>query len=189
MPAGAGASPAMSPRPDAATDGEVRAWYSFDFANSPYPSAVAGGFLPLLLQSTALSAAGFPSVCPNVVTNSTLIGRVFGGEAGRAAAMFYNPGRDMGGGGGCPGAANSTVSCVGAWCAGFPATTSECLDAAGQAIFKMRVSFLGIPIDPTAYAATFVGLSVLAQAGYSHMHFPYGPHSTNACPQCRRSCS
>lgn len=46
--------------PELATDGEIRGWYSYDFANSPYPVAVAGGFLPLLLQSTALSAAGFP---------------------------------------------------------------------------------------------------------------------------------
>mmetsp|Transcript_8476 Transcript_8476/g.25306 ORF Transcript_8476/g.25306 Transcript_8476/m.25306 type:complete len:121 (-) Transcript_8476:1888-2250(-) len=47
------------------TDREAVGWCSFDFAQSPIYFVAGAMFLPLLLQSTALQAAGFPDNCPN----------------------------------------------------------------------------------------------------------------------------
>ena len=52
---------------------EIRAFYVFDWANSVYATVVVGGYLPLLLQSLALTEAGYPDNCPNLITNQSMV--------------------------------------------------------------------------------------------------------------------
>ena len=52
---------------------ELFSWFMYDWANSACSSVVISGFLPLLTQDSALGAAGFPRVCPNVVRDAALI--------------------------------------------------------------------------------------------------------------------
>jgi len=65
------------------TKRELYAWNMYDWSNSACSSVIISGFLPLLTQDSALGAAGFPRVCPNVVRNHTLIA-----AAGFAKAPF-----------------------------------------------------------------------------------------------------
>ena len=65
------------------TKRELFSWFFYDWSNSACSSVVISGFLPLLTQDSALGAAGFPRVCPNVVRDATLIA-----AAGFARAPF-----------------------------------------------------------------------------------------------------
>jgi UMF1 family MFS transporter len=70
---------------------ELFSWFMYDWANSACSSVVISGFLPLLTQDSALGAAGFPRICPNVIRNATLIA-----AAGFAAKPFeYSDGMAM----------------------------------------------------------------------------------------------
>ena len=70
---------------------ELFSWFMYDWSNSACSSVVISGFLPLLTQDSALGAAGFPRVCPNVVRDAALIA-----AAGFARAPFeYSDGRAM----------------------------------------------------------------------------------------------
>ena len=70
---------------------ELFSWFMYDWSNSACSSVIISGFLPLLTQDSALGAAGFPRVCPNVVRNSTQIA-----AAGFASTPFaYADGQAM----------------------------------------------------------------------------------------------
>ena len=90
----------------AVTKKELHAWYAYDAGSSAVSTVVISGFLPLLVQTAGLEAAGecskheqvgpcmcqkprmvitilshvtgFPGICPNVITNITQIRSVFG---------------------------------------------------------------------------------------------------------------
>jgi MFS-type transporter involved in bile tolerance (Atg22 family) len=70
---------------------ELLSWLMYDWSNSACSSVVISGFLPLLTQDSALGAAGFPRVCPNVIRDAALIA-----NAGFARAPFeYSDGKAM----------------------------------------------------------------------------------------------
>ncbi|EGD79529.1 hypothetical protein PTSG_10099 [Salpingoeca rosetta] len=68
---------------------ELRAWYAFDWANSAYATVVVGGYLPLLLQALALEHAGFPDMCPNLITNTTMILQAFPNSTSQFAYLDF----------------------------------------------------------------------------------------------------
>lgn len=156
----AGDALSISPLPvsstPATTQLELRAWYSIDWSNSLYASVGIGAFLPLLLQSSALDAAGFPSVCGNIVTNATLINMLF--PVGNVSSVYYQA--DFKGW-----ECDDAISphCVAGYCRGVPATTSECRMRDGLTPFPLRTAGAG-GVDPTSYSTASVAVSVAAQA-------------------------
>lgn len=66
-------TPITRPRTEPSDKWELAGFYIMDWANSVYSTIVISGFLPLLLQNSALSAAGFPGACPNYITNVTRV--------------------------------------------------------------------------------------------------------------------
>lgn len=105
------------------------------------------------LQSSALAAAGFPSACGNVITNSTIIGSLYPGES--LTAIHYlpdyrQPQCDSGDG----------LLCKDGYCPGYPTTASTCRLADGITEVKLTV---GAGTDPTAYATLCIGISIIAQ--------------------------
>jgi len=143
-----------------ASASEIRAFYCIDFSNSVYATVGIGGFLPLLIQSSAQAAAGFPALCANVVTNATLLAAFPGPPR---ASLFRIAGA---GPRACD--APGAPSCFDGLCAGLPATVLECRDAAGlaPALLRTRAGAGGGPagVDPTAFATLCVTASVVAQA-------------------------
>lgn len=141
-------------------DKELQGWYAFDFANSTYSTVVIGGFLPLLLQTAALAAAGYPEQCPNVVRDATEIEAVWGGWNITESEMYRVAQPDLDAG--CL-AEGEAPPCIGEYCRGLPQKTSDCLDVTGTELHRLSVPFGAIDLDPTAYATLFISLSVLIQ--------------------------
>jgi hypothetical protein len=59
----------------------------YDWSNSATSSVAISGFLPILIQEACNAAAGFPRICPNLVTTSTDIELLFPGK--NYKAMYY----------------------------------------------------------------------------------------------------
>lgn len=94
--------------------------------------------------------AGFPVVCPNRVTNLTAIAAQ--GLPDSPASMFFFRNQPV------PGGCNAA-----GWCAGDPATVSECLKADGITLNPLRVDFAGSQIEPTSFASAAISVSVIIQ--------------------------
>lgn len=156
-PLGDTAEVSSAASPDA-SPAEVRAWYCIDFSNSIYSTVGLGGFLPLLIQSSAQAAAGFPSQCPNVLNNTTAIALEW-----PFTPTPVNAYRVLGAG---PRACDAPTapSCFAGLCAGLPATLLDCRDAAGAALVPLRARVGSLSIDPTAFATLCITVSVVAQA-------------------------
>jgi len=150
--AAAAAAPAREPDTSPA---EVRAFYLIDVANSVYSTVGISGFLPLLIQSAAQAAAGFPGACPNVVRDAALLAAFPGPPR---ASLFRVAGA---GPRACD--APGAPSCWEGLCAGLPATVLECRDALGAAPALLRTRG-ALAADPTAFATLCVTASVVAQA-------------------------
>jgi hypothetical protein len=94
-------------------------------APNRYSTVGIGGFLPLLLQSTALAKAHYPDICANVIRNATLIAATFP-LSPNITSIYYLanfPGLP------CDDAADG--QCHGDYCKGLPTSTSECRMADG----------------------------------------------------------
>jgi MFS transporter, UMF1 family len=135
-----------------ATRKEVRSWYAIDWSNSVYATVAISGFLPLLIQSAALSAANFPYICPNISRNQTLINSIFPNTT--VTTMYYLQKLPVV-------TCGVNEQCSGLFCLGLPTTTTECLQADGISIFPLNV---GLNTDPTSYASISISVSVAVQA-------------------------
>jgi hypothetical protein len=142
---------------------ETRAWYTVGFAVQAYSSVAISGFLPLLAQSAALVAAGFPGICQNIISDPARIAQIFHPVAGKTnvTSMYYIanfPGVE------CDEAANPT--CIGDYCQGVPTSTSDCRLADGLTLQLLRTGGGvngGSGVDPTSYATIAISVSVLVQ--------------------------
>jgi UMF1 family MFS transporter len=134
---------------------EVWGFYAIDFSNSVFSTVGISGFLPLLIQSSGLSAAGFPHACPNLVTNATAIAAAWRFQP-PPPALYRVAGAEP-----RPCDPPAEPSCFGGFCAGLPPSPQECRAADGGGVFPLRT---GGGVDPTAFAALCVSLSVAAQA-------------------------
>ena len=164
MGSGAAAAAAALPAaPPTTTPAEVRAWYAIDWSNSVYATVGVGGFLPLLLQSSALAAAGFPARCGNVVTEPALLAALFNGTAAPPplAAHFLPDHAPPPLACAASAAAVVAASCVGGYCPGLPPTPAACRLADGLTPQQLAV---GWGTEPTAFATLSLGLATLAQA-------------------------
>lgn len=137
------------------TPREVRAWYLIDVATSVYSTVGISGFLPLLIQSAALSAAGFPARCPNVYTDPLAVAALWPSDSAELPASVFLL-ADAADSVGCSGA----LLCTSGVCAGLPQLPSDCRDADGVAPVSLRAG----GVDPTAFATLCVTVSVVAQA-------------------------
>ena len=146
----------------------------YDFSNSAVSSVIISGFLPLLVQDSAQSAAGFPAVCGNANLSDT---------AALAAAGLSPPAYSLvlADAGLAPSAA-----CV-AWpplgvagavaCPGWPASADACLLADGATPQPLCAPLLGLCVVPAAFSnlmnslatalsmLAFVQISALADHG------------------------
>jgi MFS transporter, UMF1 family len=143
---------------DVALPAEVNAYYTIDFANSVFSTVGISGFLPLLLQSSAAAAAGFPLACPNVITNATTIAAVWPFDRTVDATALYI----IAGAG--PRACETNPLCRNGVCAGLPSSMLDCRSADGKDVVPLRATSGPFSIDPTAYATLSISLSVLLQA-------------------------
>jgi MFS-type transporter involved in bile tolerance (Atg22 family) len=134
--------------------------YNIDWSNSVYSTLAVSGFLPLLIQSAALSAADFPNVCANLIKNATLIDAVFTPDKRESnesiASMYY-----LAGSTGLECDSTTYPTCVSGYCKGEPASTSDCKLANGVDDYPLRVT--GTDVDPTSFATLAISLSVGAQ--------------------------
>ena len=161
----ASAAPDSPPtRPDAAphsphtTPREVRAFYCIDWANSVFSTVGISGFLPLLIQSAGLSAAGFPSACPNVLANATAVAATWPFLPPPPSVYLLEGASPRP----CDPPPPTAPSCYRGACSGLPPTPQECrYPGGGGAVFPLRTPS---GADPTAFAALCVSLSVAAQA-------------------------
>lgn len=120
---------------------------------------IISGYLPLLLQSTALAAAGFPDLCPNVRQDAGLAHSLFPGDGVDSVYLLDSlPTTSCEGTSPCT-AVNGTV-----YCPGLPSVVPDCRSADGAEQHRVSVSFGAFDMDPTAYASTFIGISVFFQA-------------------------
>ena len=123
------------------------------------------GFLPLLLQETALAAGGFPGACGNYVSNATLAALAFPG-APLPGLYAYN---DPDAAAYPPSARCGAVALLGGngtWCPGAPPSAAECLaSTAGDVAARVAISVTsaGRAWDPSAYAAAMVSVSTGVQ--------------------------
>jgi MFS-type transporter involved in bile tolerance (Atg22 family) len=134
-------------------------WYMYDFANSAISSVAISGFLPLLVQDLALTAAGAPGVCPNYVGNTTLVQAVFPGSSATGMYAYNDPASDaILPSSGCT---FGTVPYNGTWCPGAPPSSDQCLDAGGDPghVYALSVSLGGRSWNPNAYASTMISIS------------------------------
>lgn len=134
------------------TDVETRSWIMLDVGSSVYSSLAASGFLPLLIESQALTAAGYPDNCPNVIRNTTLLHAAFSSETNTGFWTSSPPVSSCAG--------SEATACVGTLCPGLPGTLDQCRSADGRSVFALRAGGL----NPTAMASLFVSLSVACQA-------------------------
>lgn len=155
QPASAGA--AASPPPPSFPH-EIRAWYFIDVATSVYSTVGISGFLPLLIQSAALEASGFPSGCPNVLTDAGAIAAVWPSSLPAPPVAYLSAGAPD------SAACDGSVLCVGGVCKGFPPLPADCRDILGMSAVGLRASAFGMSVDPTAFATLCITLSVVAQA-------------------------
>lgn len=128
------------------TGSELRGWYAYDAGSSAIATVVVSAYWPLLVQEAGMQAAGFPAICPNIITNATLITQQQFGTV--QTAMF----RDL------TDAAPETCNAAG-WCPGEPQTVSECLQGDGRTLFQLRAD----GFDPTSFASLAISISVVVQ--------------------------
>jgi MFS-type transporter involved in bile tolerance (Atg22 family) len=142
-----------------ATTAETRAWAFIDVANSPYSTIAISGFLPLLLQASALAAAGFPEACGNVVTDPAVLAAAFPNATSPVPVAHYLPGwtPPVCGGDGTTAAECSPTG----YCVGYPPSPAACRLADGLTPQRLSV---GAGTDPTSYATLSIGVSILLQA-------------------------
>ena len=108
-------------------------WLSIGFTLNAY--FAINNFIPLLAQSCALVASGFPGVCQNIITNPARIADVFPARAGHpnVTSMFYVAG--------FPGLECDDPSfpeCIGDYCRGVPSSTSDCRLEDGSTLQHLR---------------------------------------------------
>ena len=109
------------------------------------------------MQSSALTAAGFPQACGNVVTNATALREIFDGRNLTVAhyLLDYKPSP-------CISAEDAANSCVKGYCPGYPSTAGACRFADGLTPERLTV---GAGTEPTTYATVCIGISIIAQVG------------------------
>ena len=148
-------SPAM-------TLAEERSFYLIDWANSVYSTVGISGFLPLLIQSSAQTAAGFPGQCPNVLmNNSTTNSTVISWPFPLRPTVFFR----IDGAGPRPCDSLDAPSCWEGFCSGLPATVLDCRDILGKEIHTLRTPGASSSSwDPTSFATFCITASVVAQA-------------------------
>jgi len=134
------------------TEKELSSWVWLDWGHSVYSTLGMSGFLPLLVQSQALAAAGFPSTCPNIISNATVLAAAFGSDADLTQGYITSEPSTS--------SCSATIACVGNLCRGLPATVDQCRTPDGLSVVQLRTG----GVDPTAISALFISLSVLAQA-------------------------
>ena len=135
----------------------------YDFSNSAVASVIISGFLPLLVQDSAQAAAGFPSVCGNVLRNVTALAAA--GLSADASAYVLVLTAD----GLWP-----SNSCV-AWpllgpravaCPGMPPNADSCMAADGLTRQSLCALVGSMCWEPAAYtnmlSSVSTGLSMLA---------------------------
>ena len=182
---------------------ELYSWFMYDFSNSACSAVIISGFLPLLTQDSALGAAGFPRICPNVIRNVTQIA-----AAGFAATPFaYSDGPAMYRVPWTSSALLPDSRCVsatgafgagafGSLCPNFPSISDLCLSWSAQGdapVYSLQVKdFGGTTWVPAAYTnamnslatalciIVFVMCSALADFG-SHRRSLFIALSTIAC--------
>lgn len=159
-----GAVAPAPPSPHALPDGEppatpteTRAWAFIDVANSPYSTIAISGFLPLLLQASALAAAGFPEACGNVVIDPAVLAAAFPNATSPVPVAYFLPGWTPPV---CGGDGDAECSPAG-YCMGYPPSPAACRLADG--VTPQRLS-VGAGTDPTSYATLSIGVSILLQA-------------------------
>lgn len=149
---------AVSASPDTSV-AEVWSFYAIDWANSVYATICIGGFLPLLIQSSAQTAAGFPHACPNILNaTATAAAEWPTGVSSRPTALF----RIAGAGPRACDAADAPA-CYHGLCAGLPALVLDCRDAAGIYTHTLRTPS-NPPWDPTSFTTFCITASVVVQA-------------------------
>ena len=136
---------------------EERSFYLIDWANSVYSTVGISGFLPLLIQSSAQTAAGFPGQCPNVLL-SNATSTVSWPFPIRPTVFFR-----IDGAGPRPCDSIEAPSCWEGFCSGLPATVLDCRDILGKDTFTLRTPGPS-SWDPTSFATLCITASVVAQA-------------------------
>lgn len=148
---------------DKTTPRERKGWYMYDWANSAISSVAISGFLPLLLQETALAAAGYPGICGNYLANATLAESLFPG-GGYSGAYTFNDQAAWDDG------LVPNINCLnasapqftGIWCPGAPPSASECLTSlAADAGSRLALSVTtgGRAWEPSAYSSAMISVS------------------------------
>jgi UMF1 family MFS transporter len=149
-------------------------WFMYDWSNSATSSVAISGFLPILIQEACNAAAGFPRICPNLVTSSTDIELLFPGK--NYKAMYYltetNP------------LLLPSQSCIsipgGSACPGFPGNSDNCIQWPSGDIYPLRMTSAdGTSWYPPAYTNAMnslaTGLNVLFFITLSGLA-DYGPY-------------
>jgi MFS transporter, UMF1 family len=150
------------PREEPTNIKEIRGWYSIDWSNSLYATVGIGGFLLLQIQLAALTAAGYPNVCPNVYTNTTFLKTLFNSslvDSGDVTSAYFLGTDQHLPGWTCP--SNVKVPCVNQFCPGLPQTVSDCRETDGTTLFKLSIA--GTSTDPTSWATLSLAMSVAFQ--------------------------
>ena len=96
------------------------------------------GFLPILVQALCMQKSGFPTACPNIVSDPARVRSAFPSHefaAGEAPVMFKVPSYDS------KSCLNSGPDprCVGSYCRGLPTVVSQCFHADGLTPFILSV--------------------------------------------------
>jgi MFS transporter, UMF1 family len=149
-------------------------WFMYDWSNSATSSVAISGFLPILIQEACNAAAGFPRICPNLVTNLADVDLVFPGK--NYKAMYFlketNP------------LLLPSQSCIdyvgGSVCPGFPGSSDNCLNWPTGDVYPLRMTTLdGTSWYPPAYTNAMnslaTGLNVLFFITLSGLA-DYGPY-------------
>ena len=140
---------------------ELRGWYSAWFALTGY--FMIFNFAPLLAQSCALVASGYPGVCGNIIHDPIKINDIFHPSPSRdnVTSMYYLKGFV---GLECDDATNP--ECIGDYCRGVPTSTSDCRLADGTTLQPLRA---GPGIDPTSFATISIAVATMAQVRLAPM--------------------
>ncbi|KAK8803862.1 hypothetical protein WA158_001556 [Blastocystis sp. Blastoise] len=129
---------------------ELHGWYMFDWANSAFSSAAISGFLSLALQETALQNSGFPEICPNVITDSSLVHEYFPNKT----MMYFLK------------SAKLLTDCIQMnntqYCSGTP-SASYCLKTDGISTFPLRATIGSLSVDPNSYFSISMTASKIVQ--------------------------
>lgn len=155
---------------------ELRGWYSAWFALTGY--FMIFNFAPLLAQSCALVASGYPGVCGNIIHDPGRINAVFHPSPSRdnVTSMYYLAGFV---GLECEDATNP--ECIGDYCRGVPTSTSDCRLADGTTLQPLRA---GPGIDPTSFATISIAVATMAQVRARAARPGAPPPETYVCGRC-----